>query len=52
MLALEKAILAQQSNLAAAKANQARLQELRGYRLVKAPFGGVITLRNVDVARL
>jgi RND family efflux transporter MFP subunit len=52
VLALEKAILAQQSNLAAAKANLARLQELWGYRLVKAPFDGVITLRNVDVGAL
>jgi membrane fusion protein, multidrug efflux system len=49
---LEKAILAQRSNLAAAKANVARLQELQGYRLVKAPFDGVITLRNVDVGAL
>ena len=52
MQALEKAILAQRSNLAAAKANLARLQELQGYRLVKAPFDGVITLRNVDVGAL
>ena len=50
--ALEKAILAQRSNLAAAKANLARLQELQGYRLVKAPFDGVVTLRNVDVGAL
>jgi len=50
--ALEKAILAQRSNLAAARANLARLQELQGYRLVKAPFDGVITLRNVDVGAL
>src|SRR5207244_3736465 len=50
--ALEKAILAQRSSLAAAKANLARLQELQGYRLVKAPFDGVITLRNVDVGAL
>jgi len=50
--ALEKAILAQRSNLAAAKANLARLQELQGYRLVKAPFDGVITVRNVDVGAL
>jgi RND family efflux transporter MFP subunit len=52
VLALEKAIQAQRSNLAAATANLARLQELRGYRLVKAPFDGVITLRNVDVGAL
>ena len=50
--ALEKAILAQRSNLAATKANAARLHELQGYRLVKAPFDGVITLRNVDVGAL
>jgi RND family efflux transporter MFP subunit len=50
--ALEKAILAQGSNLAAVKANLARLQELQGYRSVKAPFDGVITLRNVDVGAL
>src|SRR5262249_28673361 len=50
--ALEKAILAQRSNLAAVKANLARLQELQAYRLVKAPFDGVITLRNVDVGAL
>lgn len=50
--ALEKAILAQQSNLVAARANLARLQEVQGYRVVKAPFDGVITLRNVDVGAL
>jgi len=50
--ALEKAILAQRSNLAAGRANLARLQELQGYRLVKAPFDGVITVRNVDVGAL
>ena len=50
--ALEKAIVAQRSNLAAAKANLARLQEVESYRTVKAPFDGVITLRNVDVGAL
>jgi RND family efflux transporter MFP subunit len=50
--ALEKAILAQRSNLAAAKANLARLQDVQSYRIVKAPFAGVITLRNVDVGAL
>lgn len=49
---LEKAIQAQRGNLAAVKANLARLQEVQGYRLVKAPFDGVITLRNVDVGAL
>jgi RND family efflux transporter MFP subunit len=50
--ALEKAISAQRSNLAAAEANLARLQEIQNYRSVKAPFDGVITLRNVDVGAL
>ena len=50
--ALEKAILAQRSNLAAVKANRARLEEVQGYRTVKAPFAGVITVRNVDVGAL
>ncbi len=42
----------QRSNLAAAEANLARLDKLQGYRLVKAPFDGVITLRNVDAGAL
>jgi RND family efflux transporter MFP subunit len=50
--ALEKAILAQGSSLASARANRARLQALQAYRFVKAPFDGVITLRNVDVGAL
>jgi RND family efflux transporter MFP subunit len=50
--ALEKAIAAQQSNVAAAQANLSRLESMSGYRIVKAPFAGVITLRNVDVGAL
>jgi RND family efflux transporter MFP subunit len=50
--ALEKAIAAQRSNVAAAEANLSRLESMRDYRLVKAPFAGVITLRNVDVGAL
>jgi len=50
--ALEKAISAQRSNVAAAKANLARLQEIQNYRAVKAPFDGVITVRNVDIGAL
>ncbi|HSP68979.1 MAG TPA: efflux RND transporter periplasmic adaptor subunit [Bryobacteraceae bacterium] len=50
--ALEKAVLAQRSNVAASQANVARLQEVQGYRVVKAPFDGVITVRNVDVGAL
>jgi RND family efflux transporter MFP subunit len=50
--ALEKAIAVQRSNIAAAEANLARLQEMQGYKVVKAPFAGIITLRNVDVGAL
>jgi RND family efflux transporter MFP subunit len=49
---LEKAIAVQRSNAAAARANLGRLHEIQGYRVVKAPFDGVITLRNVDVGAL
>jgi len=50
--ALEKAVSAQRSNVAAVKANLARLQDVQSYRVVRAPFDGVITLRNVDVGAL
>jgi RND family efflux transporter MFP subunit len=50
--ALEKAVSAQRGNVAAAKANLARLQDVQSYRLVKAPFAGVITIRNVDIGAL
>ena len=57
--ALEKAVAAQRSNVAAAEANVAsaeanvaRLDDVQRYRVVKAPFDGVITLRNVDVGAL
>ena len=50
--ALEKAITAQRSNIGAAEANLARLNEMENYRVVKAPFDGVITVRNVDVGAL
>jgi RND family efflux transporter MFP subunit len=46
--ALEKAVAASKSNAGAAQANLARLNELLGYLTVRAPFAGVITLRNVD----
>jgi RND family efflux transporter MFP subunit len=51
-LALQKAIAAQRGNVAAAEANLARLDQIQSYRLVKAPFDGVITQRNVDVGAL
>jgi RND family efflux transporter MFP subunit len=49
---LEKAVAAARSNVAAAQANVSRLNEVQGYRVVKAPFDGIVTLRNVDVGAL
>jgi RND family efflux transporter MFP subunit len=50
--ALEKAIAAQRSNVAAAEANLAGLDDVQSYRVVRAPFDGLVTLRNVDVGTL
>jgi RND family efflux transporter MFP subunit len=50
--ALEKAVAAQRSNIAAVQANMARLDTMQSYRMVRAPFDGVITVRNVDVGAL
>jgi RND family efflux transporter MFP subunit len=50
--ALEKAVAAAKSNIAAAQANLARLQDEQSYKQVRAPFAGVITVRNVDVGAL
>ena len=49
---LEKAIAVQRANISAAEANLARLDQMQAYRVVKAPFAGVVTLRNVDVGAL
>lgn len=50
--ALEKAVVVQRNGIAAAEANVARLQKMQSYRMVRAPFNGVMTLRNVDVGAL
>jgi RND family efflux transporter MFP subunit len=50
--ALERAIAASEGNLAASQANLARLSDLHNFLKVRAPFAGVITLRNVDVGAL
>lgn len=50
--ALEKAIAASKSAVASAEANLSRLRELQAYKQVKAPFAGVVTVRNVDVGAL
>lgn len=50
--ALEKAVAAAGSNVGAAQANLARLDELKSFLTVRAPFAGVITLRNIDTGTL
>jgi RND family efflux transporter MFP subunit len=50
--ALEKAVAVTRSNVSAAEANLSRLNEVQSYRVVKAPFDGVVTQRNVDVGAL
>ena len=49
---LEKAIAAARSNVSSSEANLARLEELQGFKSVKAPFDGIITARNTDVGAL
>jgi RND family efflux transporter MFP subunit len=50
--ALERAVDAAQGNIAAMRASLAGLTDMQGYLKVKAPFAGVVTLRNVDVGTL
>jgi RND family efflux transporter MFP subunit len=51
-LALDKAIAAARSNVAAQEANIGLLEQLQDYRTVRAPFDGVITARNTDIGAL
>ena len=46
--AAEANILAAQANVTANRANVARLEQMRGFERVLAPFDGVITARNVE----
>lgn len=50
--ALDRARVAAEQNLAASEANLARLTEVQNYRQVRAPFAGVVTLRNIDTGAL
>lgn len=50
--ALEQAVAAARSNIAADQANLGRLQEMQSYEIVRAPFDGVVTARNIDVGAL
>ena len=50
--ALHKAVAAAQNNVFAAEANLNRFKEVSSYLTVRAPFAGVVTLRNVDQGTL
>ncbi len=50
--ALARAVDAAKGNISAMRANLARLTDMQGYLNVRAPFAGVVTLRNVDVGAL
>lgn len=50
--ALERAVAAARSNVEAATANVERIDDVQAYRRVRAPFAGVITMRNVDTGAL
>ena len=50
--ALGKAIAAAKSNVAVTQANLDRLNQLKSYQTVRAPFAGVVTLRNIDTGAL
>ena len=50
--ALKQAVEAADENVGAAQANLQRLKELQGFEQVRAPFDGVVTVRNVDVGAL
>jgi RND family efflux transporter MFP subunit len=50
--ALQQALSGQRDAVAAAQANLARLESMKGFRVVVAPFNGVITARNVDTGAL
>lgn len=50
--AAEKAIAAARGNVAAAEASLARLNQLKSYQQVRAPFSGVVTVRNIEAGML
>ncbi len=50
--ALEKGLNVQKNSVAVAEAAVARMENLKSYKVVKAPFDGVITVRNVDAGAL
>ena len=52
LAALDKGVAAAKSAVSSSQANLGRLREMQAYKQVKAPFDGIITVRNVDVGAL
>jgi len=52
LAASEAAIAAAQQTLQAAEADHRRLRELQGFRQIRAPFDGIVTVRYTDVGAL
>jgi RND family efflux transporter MFP subunit len=52
VLALTRSVDAARASLGAAQANVGRLTDMQSYLKVRAPFAGVITVRNIDVGAL
>jgi RND family efflux transporter MFP subunit len=50
--ALEKAVGAARSNVALAEATLVRYLGTQSYKMVRAPFSGVVTVRNIDTGGL
>jgi len=50
--AAEANVAAAQQNVGASEANLRRLLDLQAYKKVRAPFDGVITVRNIDTGAL
>ena len=48
----KSAYLLAQANVEAAQANVKRLEDLKGFDLVTAPFAGAVTARNTDIGQL
>jgi RND family efflux transporter MFP subunit len=50
--ALDKGVAAARSAVVSSQANLGRLREMQAYKQIRAPFDGVVTVRNVDVGAL
>ena len=48
----EAAVAAAQQGVQAAEADYRRLRELQGFRQIRAPFDGIVTVRNTEVGAL